>query len=92
MQETINNLTERNVGLLTNKAVQDWSEAGTDKSVTDLISGYLQEIEKLQARLIESDQMYQQLKKTMNSPRNPTFLKAGKSGKCLSFIHLHSFE
>lgn len=81
MQETINNLTERNVGLLTNKAVQDWSEAGTDKSVTDLISGYLQEIEKLQARLIESDQMYQQLKKAMNSPRNPSFMKAGRSGK-----------
>lgn len=81
MQETINSLTERNVGLLTNKAVQDWSEAGTDKSVTDLISGYLQEIEKLQARLIESDQMYQQLKKSVNSPRNPTFTKAGRSGK-----------
>ncbi|XP_037037974.1 kinesin-like protein KIF21B isoform X3 [Bradysia coprophila] len=81
MQETINNLTERNVGLLTNKAVQDWSEAGSDKSVTDLISGYLQEIEKLQARLIESDQMYQQLKKSINSPRNPAFIKAGRSGE-----------
>lgn len=91
MQETINNLTERNVGLLTNKAVQDWSEAGTDKSITDLISGYLQEIEKLQARLIESDQMYQQLKKSMNSPRNPMYLKAGRSGKGLCLRRLKSF-
>lgn len=43
---------------------------GTDKSVTDLIGGYMAEIEKLQSRLIESDQMYQQLKKQQNSPRN----------------------
>jgi len=35
-----------------------------------MITGYLTEIEKLNARLIESDQMYQQLKKSMNSPRN----------------------
>lgn len=28
------------------------------------------EIEKLQSRLIESDQMYQQLKKQLSSPRN----------------------
>lgn len=70
MQETINSLTERNVELLTEKASNDWSAAGTDKSVTELIGGYLKEIEKLQARLIESDQLYQQLKKAANSPRN----------------------
>lgn len=70
MQETINSLTERNVELLTEKATSDWSAAGTDSSVTDLIGGYLTEIEKLQARLIEADQMYQQLKKQNNSPRN----------------------
>lgn len=70
MQETINSLTERNVELLTEKATNDWSAAGTDASVTDLIGGYLTEIEKLQARLIEADQMYQQIKKQNNSPRN----------------------
>lgn len=40
------------------------SIAATDKSVTELISRYLKEIEKLKARLIESEQMYQQLKKS----------------------------
>lgn len=38
--------------------------AATDKSVTELIGRYLKEIEKLKARLIESEQMYQQLKKS----------------------------
>lgn len=37
--------------------------AESDKSITDIITGYLSEIEKLKARLIESDQMYLQLKK-----------------------------
>lgn len=37
--------------------------SATDKSVTDLIGTYLKEIEKLKARLIESEQMYHQLKK-----------------------------
>lgn len=53
---------------------------GTDKSVTDLIGGYMSEIEKLQSRLIESDQMYQQLKKQLNSPRNVKHSTVGTSG------------
>lgn len=36
----------------------------TDKSVTEVIGRYLKEIEKLKARLIESEQMYQQLRKS----------------------------
>ena len=39
-------------------------------AVSDLISGYLKEIEKLHARLIESEQLCQQLNKSLNSPRN----------------------
>lgn len=42
----------------------------TDKSVTELISKYMKEIEKLKVRLIESEQMYQQLKKSTASTRN----------------------
>lgn len=42
----------------------------TDKSVTELISKYLKEIEKLKVRLIESEQMYHQLKKSTASTRN----------------------
>lgn len=76
MQETINSLTERNVDLLTKSAVSDWTEAGSDSSVMDLIGGYLGEIEKLQARLIEADHLYQQLKKQSTSPRNAITARA----------------
>lgn len=76
MQQTIDTLTERNVELLTEKASSDWSAAGTDSSVMDLIGGYLGEIEKLQVRLIEADQMYQQLRKQMSSPRSVTNIRS----------------
>lgn len=69
MQETIDTLTEKNADLLTQKAMFNW-KVDPDLSVTDMIGGYLMEIEKLQARLIEAEQVYQNLKKTMNSPRN----------------------
>lgn len=70
MQETINSLTERNSHLLLEKATNGWAAADTDKSVSDMISGYLVEIENLKAKLIESEEMYHQLKKSMSSPRN----------------------
>lgn len=71
MQETINSLQEKNVKLMTEKASVAWNSAGTDQSITDLIGGYMKEIEKLQTKLIESDQLYQQLKKQVNSsPRS----------------------
>lgn len=69
MQETIDALSEKNADLLTQKAMYEWN-SDADGSVTDMIGGYLGEIEKLQARLIEAEQMYQNLKKSMNSPRN----------------------
>lgn len=40
-----------------------------DKSVTELVSRYIKEIEKLKAKLIEAEQMYHQLKKSMNTTR-----------------------
>lgn len=70
LQETINTLTERNSGLCSEKALAGWNLADSDKSVADLIAGYMSEIEKLKTKLIESEQLYQQLKKSMNSPRN----------------------
>lgn len=69
MQETIDSLSEKNADLLTQKAMYEWKSDG-DGTITDMIGGYLMEIEKLQARLIEADQMYQHLKKSINSPRN----------------------
>lgn len=71
MQDTIDSLTERNVLLKTQQAVGEWGAAGaTDASVADMIGGYLSEIEKLNGRLIESEQLCQHLKKSMHSPRN----------------------
>lgn len=65
MQETINVLTEKNVQLLLEKKLNDWSPiAATDETVSNMIAEYLCEIEKLQAKLVESENMYQQLKKS----------------------------
>lgn len=66
MQESINSLTERNAELLSEKAIAGWASNGgdTDKSVTEMVAGYLKEIQQLKAKLIESDTLYQQLKKS----------------------------
>ncbi|XP_031616973.1 kinesin-like protein KIF21A isoform X2 [Contarinia nasturtii] len=70
MQETINNVTEKNVDLIAEKESSEWtSSTSNDKSVTELVGRYIKEIEKLRAKLIESEQMYQQLKKTVNTAR-----------------------
>lgn len=64
MQETINVLTEKNTQLLLEKEMHSWTPlASTDQSMKNMIAGYLLEIEQLQAKLIESEEMYQQLKK-----------------------------
>ncbi len=71
MSETINALTERNTQLLSEKTIAGWAELGdsTDQSITELVGNYINEIEKLKAKLIESEQMFQQLKKQMSSPQ-----------------------
>ncbi|CAH1707311.1 unnamed protein product [Chironomus riparius] len=69
MQETINALTDRNVELLAEKAITGWSgNDENDRSMTEVISNYISEIEKLKAKLIESEQMFLQLKKTQSIP------------------------
>lgn len=69
MQETVNCLTDKNAGLLAQKQISSWG--GVDQpedAMTQVVAGYLSEIEKLKARLIESEQMYQQLKKQAMNP------------------------
>lgn len=69
MQETINALTERNTELLAEKAITGWGGSEeSDRSMTEVISNYISEIEKLKAKLIESEQMFLQLKKTQSVP------------------------
>ncbi|XP_046812560.1 kinesin-like protein KIF21B isoform X3 [Lucilia cuprina] len=64
MQETIKALTEKNAQLLLEKEMNAFSSlTDADQTIKNMIAGYLLEIEKLQAKLIESEEMYQQLKK-----------------------------
>lgn len=80
MQETINSLTERNADLLAEKALAGWTITDADRSVSEMVAGYLKEIEQLKAKLIESDQLYQQLKRTANAKNAKTsrFLLEGE--------------
>ncbi|KAM7362467.1 kinesin-like protein 31E isoform 1-T4 [Cochliomyia hominivorax] len=74
MQETINVLTEKNTQLLLEKEMGKWSSIPTtddDQTIKNMIAGYLEEIEKLQAKLIESEEMYQQLKKSSENSAIP---------------------
>ncbi|KAL9926598.1 kinesin-like protein KIF21A isoform 2-T2 [Glossina fuscipes fuscipes] len=77
MNEAINALTERNTQLRLEKEMNNWpSLVDTDQSVKNLIQGYISEIEKLQAKLIESEEMYQQLRKNdkgLEAMRNAKF-------------------
>lgn len=65
LSETVEALTAKNVLLLAEKAAGQWVAAtnGGDEQVTNLVQGYVQEIEELRARLLEAEAMYQQLKK-----------------------------
>lgn len=69
--------------------------AATDKSVTELVSRYMKEIEKLKAKLIESEQMYHQLKKSANTARKNLITFADTDGLCfvlLSLSYLSFYE
>lgn len=89
MQETINALTERNTALLAEKAMAGWITDGSDTSMTEMVSNYIAEIEQLKAKLIESEQMFQQLKKQGSPPRNASKSSylSGKLFECLTKIH-----
>lgn len=88
MQDTINALTDRNTELLADKAMAGWTGDGTDSSMTEMVSGYISEIEKLKAKLIESEQMFQQIKKAQSPPRNPSkSYMNGKLSWMLNQIH-----
>lgn len=69
MQETIDALNAKNTQLLTEKACGAWIAGGgpdTDKSMTDIVQGYLKEVEELRAKLLESEYLCSQLRKQAN--------------------------
>lgn len=70
MQETIDVLTTKNTQLLAEKATGAWlnTEAGVESNMTEVIQGYLKEIEELRAKLLESEHMCGQLRKNTSSP------------------------
>lgn len=65
MQETIDALTQKNTNLLSEKAMGAWIVSGADNDVAGLIQGYLKEIEELRAKLIESNNTCEQLRKQL---------------------------
>ncbi|KAF2364009.1 Kinesin motor domain [Trinorchestia longiramus] len=79
LQETVDVLTAKNTALLAEKATGQWVSAGggedgeSGSDMTSLIQGYLQEIEELRAKLCESEQVCQQLRKQVNNRANARF-------------------
>lgn len=81
MQETINVVTEKNIQLTIEKETHRWSTVPeSENSITNMIAGYLSEIEKLQTKLIESEEMYQQLKKNCNNSFFPRAINKVNNG------------
>ncbi|KAH8377551.1 hypothetical protein KR093_005914, partial [Drosophila rubida] len=77
MQETINILTDKNAQLKLEKQTHEWTkDKNTELVVTNLVGSYLTEIEKLQAKIIESEDMCQQLKKLSSSGSSPRGAKS----------------
>ncbi|XP_022162800.1 kinesin-like protein KIF21A [Myzus persicae] len=69
MQETIDVLITKNTQLLAEKATGVWlnTDAGIESNMTDVIQGYLKEIEELRAKLLESEHMCGQLRKNTSA-------------------------
>ncbi|ALC38295.1 Klp31E [Drosophila busckii] len=72
MQETIEVLTDRNAELKLEKQTHEWSmDKNIDFEVKMLLGSYLRDIEKLQAKVIETEDMCRQLRKYNSSGNSP---------------------
>ncbi|KAL1492724.1 hypothetical protein ABEB36_010938 [Hypothenemus hampei] len=71
MQETIDALTLKNTNLLTEKAMGGWINGGTNSEVADMVQVYLKEIEELRAKLMESNNTCEQLRKQLSRSQSP---------------------
>lgn len=82
MQETINILIDRNAKLKLEKQMHEWSkDTNSDMSVANLVENYLTEIEKLKAKLVESEEMCQQLRKLNSTGTSPRVNKTIYEGR-----------
>lgn len=66
MQDTIDSLTLKNTNLLAEKAMGSWIGGGSDNDVACMVQAYLKEIEELRAKLMESNNTCEQLRKQLN--------------------------
>lgn len=64
MQDTINSLSAKNTALLAEKAAGGWQQNDMNMEVKDMVQAYLEEIESLQAKLMEANYTCVQLRKT----------------------------
>lgn len=98
-QETVDVMTAKNSALLAEKAMGQWvtvagegGDGDTASDMTGLIQGYLQEIEELRAKLCESEQVCQQLRKQANNRVNartsmtPITMHAPMAGECSQML------
>ncbi|XP_055933295.1 kinesin-like protein KIF21A isoform X2 [Argiope bruennichi] len=68
LQETLDHQTERITELLAEKAAGNWITSGEKASqsdITELIKGYMKEIEDLRVKLLEAEEMCSQLHKQL---------------------------
>ncbi|KAK9506807.1 hypothetical protein O3M35_008674 [Rhynocoris fuscipes] len=73
MQETIESLSAKNTELLAERAMSQWINCdGENKNddMSQMIKGYLAEIESLRAKLLESESVCSQLRKVVSRSRN----------------------
>ncbi|XP_050706486.1 kinesin-like protein KIF21A isoform X1 [Eriocheir sinensis] len=70
LQETVEVLTAKAAALLAEKATSGWITSGEGVDMATVIQGYLKEIEELRAKLCESENLCQQLRKQLNNRAN----------------------
>ncbi|KAL3289508.1 hypothetical protein HHI36_022925 [Cryptolaemus montrouzieri] len=65
MQDTIDSLTLKNTNLLAEKETGAWLGSGNDNDVACMLQYYLKEIEELRTKLMESNNICEQLRKQL---------------------------
>ncbi|CAL1275773.1 unnamed protein product [Larinioides sclopetarius] len=73
LQETLDHQTERITDLLAEKAAGNWITSGEKASqsdITELIKGYMKEIEDLRVKLLEAEEMCSQLHKQLQKSQS----------------------
>ncbi|KAB7501765.1 Kinesin-like protein KIF21A [Armadillidium nasatum] len=84
LQETVEMLTVKNTQLLAERATGEWGSSNingeaSEFDVAGVVHGYLKEIEELRAKLCESENLCQQLRKQLNNRNNSVMLRSSMS-------------